>query len=68
MNKDPSDMELPELLAEVKRISRWLDDAFTADCSEDDCTEGCASCDAGIAIKYLKKISSMLTTSCGVKL
>lgn len=58
--KDPDDLELLELRIKVVEMIGWLDKAFSADCSEDDYCEGCASCDAGVAIRALQRIETSL--------
>jgi hypothetical protein len=60
MGKQPEDLELADLSAKVNAMAEWLDKAFSADCSEADYTDGCASCDAGMAIKHLRKIEKAL--------
>lgn len=56
----PEDMELRELALKVSEMAEWLDRAFDANCAEPDYTDGCASCDAGMAIKHLRKIEASL--------
>ena len=63
--RDPEDMELAELSEKVAAMAKWLDDAFGADCAEDDYCEGCASCEAGMAIKHLRNIEKLLAPFTG---
>lgn len=54
------DLELKELVQKVHEMATWLDVAFSANCAEDDYTPGCASCEAGMAIKHLRLIEKEL--------
>ena len=59
----PDDMELAELAQKVREMAEWLDEAFSASCAEADYTPGCASCEAGMAIKHLRLIEKELQPS-----
>ncbi len=56
----PEDLELKELAQKVHQMAAWLDEAFSASCVEEEYTPGCASCDAGMAIKHLRLIEKEL--------
>lgn len=58
--REPDDLELLELRIKVVEMADWLDKAFSANCAEDDYCEGCASCDAGVAIRALQRIEATL--------
>lgn len=57
---NPEDLEISDMRKKVSEMAEWLDKAFSADCSEDDYCEGCASCDAGVAIRALRRIETSL--------
>ncbi len=57
---DPQDLELDEIALKVKEMIKWLDEVFVADCAEEDYTDGCASCNAGMAIKHMRKILAVV--------
>lgn len=57
---NPDEMDLEEIDEQVREIALWLDKAFSADCVEEEYAEGCASCDAGAAIRALAKITKAL--------
>jgi hypothetical protein len=40
----------------IREFMKWLDGEFGSHCAEGDYTEGCLSCDAGYAIKYLSRM------------
>lgn len=54
------DAELNELAERVSNFAEWLRLQFDANCDEDDYTEGCLSCDSGMAIKHLNRIGQTL--------
>lgn len=58
--KSLEDLELLELRIKVVEMADWLEKAFSANCAENDYCEGCASCDAGVAIRALQRIETSL--------
>ena len=58
--KDVIDAELSAMSDRIKEFSGWLEEQFDANCAEDDYTDGCLSCEAGMARKYLGHILKLL--------
>lgn len=57
---DDDDLELDELHAKIKEMTDFLIKQFDANCAEDDYTEGCLSCDAGMAVKHLRRMMKII--------
>lgn len=55
--------EIASMAARIKEFSDWLDNEFGAGCAEDEYTEGCMSCDAGMALKHLGRLRKVLSPS-----
>lgn len=54
------DEELAQISEKIREFAVWLEEQLGAQCAEDDYTEGCPSCDTGMAIKHLSRIRKVL--------